>query len=68
MSIVEDLGMVHYIFSDKTGTLTRNEMTFHSMCVGQEVFGPNEREKFDNDKFESCITNQRMFKSVKLHL
>ena len=57
MSIVEDLGMVHYIFSDKTGTLTRNEMTFHSMCVGQEVFGPNEREKFDNDKFESCITN-----------
>jgi len=35
MSIIEDLGMLHYIFTDKTGTLTCNQMEFRSMCVGE---------------------------------
>ena len=39
MSIIEDLGQLHYIFTDKTGTLTCNEMEFRSMCIGQKVFG-----------------------------
>ena len=28
MSIIEDLGQLHYIFTDKTGTLTCNVMEF----------------------------------------
>jgi len=40
MSIIEDLGMLHYIFTDKTGTLTCNQMEFRSMCVGEKIFGP----------------------------
>ena len=39
MSIIEDLGMLHYIFTDKTGTLTCNEMEFHSACIGEKIFG-----------------------------
>lgn len=39
MSIIEDLGMLNYIFTDKTGTLTCNQMEFKSMCIGEKVFG-----------------------------
>ncbi len=40
----EELGMVKYIFSDKTGTLTCNIMEFKKMSIGHECYGKMDHE------------------------
>ena len=38
-TIPEELGRIEYIFSDKTGTLTKNEMEFKKLAMENDIFG-----------------------------
>jgi len=35
----EELGQIQHVFSDKTGTLTRNYMSFKYMVIGSDTYG-----------------------------
>lgn len=50
----EQLGMVHYIFSDKTGTLTQNIMEFKKFSIGFRTYGSSNPAKKD---YEPGLTN-----------
>ena len=38
MSIVEELGLVDYVLTDKTGTLTANEMKFRYVWINDKTY------------------------------
>ena len=55
----EELGQVRYIFSDKTGTLTKNYMQFKKMAIGEFSYGnvENKEEKKEYKDEYGVITN-----------
>lgn len=44
-TIPEELGRIHYLLSDKTGTLTKNDMELKRVHIGSASFGPESHDQ-----------------------
>ena len=53
-TIPEELGRISYIFSDKTGTLTKNEMIFKNIAMEAESFGEDSFHDLKNILEDQC--------------
>ena len=53
-TIPEELGRISYVFSDKTGTLTKNEMIFKKISMINEHFGESDFNNLKEIVEEEC--------------
>ena len=56
-TIPEELGRISYIFSDKTGTLTKNEMIFKKIAMETEQFGEDSFNDLKGILEDECAKN-----------
>nr|CCA24731.1 Ptype ATPase (PATPase) Superfamily putative [Albugo laibachii Nc14] len=57
----EDLGRVHHIFTDKTGTLTQNLMVFRYCFIGNKNYGGQLEESQSEDENASPLNPENPF-------
>jgi P-type E1-E2 ATPase len=63
LSIHEELGQVHYIFSDKTGTLTQNSLSFKEISVPGGLYD-GEPSEIRNSSFFANLKNNEEQRSL----
>ncbi|MCQ2817766.1 MAG: phospholipid-translocating P-type ATPase [archaeon] len=70
-TLQDDLGMVKFIFTDKTGTLTKNQMEFKSCSIFTQIFNEDTKkpenilDPFEELKGKSFIESQTFDKRKK---
>ena len=60
-NLSEELGQISYVLTDKTGTLTQNDMVFRKMSVAGHSYGQDDR--LCDDAYDKDVTNFNMVDS-----
>lgn len=67
-TIPEELGRIQYLFTDKTGTLTQNEMVFKQICFESGVFNEDTLDEMKDIITEECKKSNGPLKDVEDNL
>lgn len=61
----DELGQIDFVFSDKTGTLTCNEMRFKHAVIGEEVFGKPSASTGETREWKRLMKKQTLLNRKK---